>query len=72
MRMATSGRSLFDGGDEAAVGAVDAGRVADDFGDAHVGDVFGADDALLARRFHLRAAEAEEGGAGDGGCGVRR
>jgi hypothetical protein len=33
--------------------------VADDFGDAHVGDVFGADDAVLARGFHLFAAEAE-------------
>jgi hypothetical protein len=30
-----------------------------------MGDVFGADDALLAGGFHGRAAEAGEGGAGD-------
>jgi hypothetical protein len=29
-----------------------------------VGDVFGADDAVLARRFHGCAAEASEGGGG--------
>jgi hypothetical protein len=30
-----------------------------------MGDVFGADDALLACCFHCRAAEAGEGGGGD-------
>jgi hypothetical protein len=30
--------------------------VAQNFGDAHVGDVFGADDAELAGGGHLRAA----------------
>jgi uncharacterized protein YdeI (YjbR/CyaY-like superfamily) len=35
--------------------------VPDDLGDAHVGDVFGADDALEAGGLHLQAAEAEEG-----------
>ena len=41
------------------------GHVAEDFGDAHEGDVFGADDAVLAGGFHLGAAEAGEGGGGD-------
>jgi uncharacterized protein YdeI (YjbR/CyaY-like superfamily) len=54
---------LFDGGYEAAVGAIDTGGVAKDFGDAHVGDVFGVDDTLLAGGFHLAASEAEEAGA---------
>jgi len=56
---------LFDGGDETAVGAIDARGVFDDLGDAHVGDVFGANDALLTCGLHLAAAEAEEGGAGE-------
>ena len=43
---------------------VDVEGVAEDFGDAHVGDVFGADDALLAGGFHCGAAEAGEGGGG--------
>jgi hypothetical protein len=30
-----------------------------------VGDVFGADDALLAFRFHCSSAQAGEGGGGD-------
>jgi len=55
---------LLNGGDETAIGAVDVGRVADDFRDAHVGDVFGADDTVLTGGFHLTAAEAEEGGGG--------
>jgi hypothetical protein len=37
---------LFDGGYEAAVGSVDARGVADDLGDAHVGYVFCAYDAV--------------------------
>ena len=35
--------------------------MADDFGDAHVGDIFSAYDAVKARGFHLFAAEAEAG-----------
>jgi hypothetical protein len=35
--------------------------VADDFGDAHVGYVFGPDDAVEAGGFHLAATEAEGG-----------
>jgi uncharacterized protein YdeI (YjbR/CyaY-like superfamily) len=35
--------------------------MANDLGDAHVGDVFGADDAVLAGLLHLFAAKAEEG-----------
>jgi len=58
------GAALFDGGYESAVGTVDARGVFDDLGDSHVRYVFGADDALLACRFHLAAAQAEESGAG--------
>jgi hypothetical protein len=54
---------LADVADQLAVLRVDEGRVADDFGDAHVGDVFGADDALLAGALHLRAAKTGEAGA---------
>jgi uncharacterized protein YdeI (YjbR/CyaY-like superfamily) len=62
------GAAGVDGGDEAAVFAVDVGHVPDDLGDAHVGDVFGADDAVEARGFHLRAAEAEGGEMGQAGA----
>jgi hypothetical protein len=55
-------RRALDGADERAVLRVDVEGVAQDFGDAHVGDVFGADDALLAGGFHGRAAQAGEGG----------
>ena len=58
------GEAVFDGGDEAAVGRVDARRVFDDLGDTHVGYVFSADDALLSSGFHLAAPEPEEGGFG--------
>ena len=44
---------------------VDVGSVADDLGDAHVGDVFGADDALLPGALHLLPAESGEGGGGE-------
>jgi hypothetical protein len=37
----------------------------EDLGDAHDGDVFGADDALLAGVLHVEAAEAGEGGVGE-------
>ena len=66
------GAALLDGGDEAAILAVDAGHVPDDLGDAHVGDVFGADDAVEAGVFHLLAAEAEAGELGVTRCEVRR
>ena len=48
------------------------GDVAEDLGDAHVGDVFGADDALLVLAGHRGAAEAGEGGAGEAGAECRR
>jgi hypothetical protein len=41
--------------------AVDAGEMADDFGDAHDGHVFRADDAIEAGGDHAIAAHAEEG-----------
>ncbi len=56
------GAGLVDVADEEAELGVDVGGVAEDFGDAHVGDVFGADDAGLARLLHEQAAEAGEGG----------
>ncbi len=60
------GAVALEGGDERAVLARKTQRhVAEDFGDAHVGDVFGADDAGLAGGCHLGAAEAGEGGGGD-------
>ncbi len=62
------GAAFFDGGDETAVLAVDVGHVPDDLGDAHVGDVFGADDAVEAGVFHLFAAEAEAGEVGVAGA----
>ena len=55
-------RVRVDAADELAILGVDVGGVAEDFGDAHVGDVFGANDALLARELHVLAAEAGEGG----------
>ena len=57
--------ALFDGSDELAILAVDEGGVPDDLGDAHVGNVFGAHNAVLAGVGHFLAAEAEE-------LGVRR
>ena len=58
------GRRALDGGDERAVLRVDVRGVAQDLCDAHVGDVFGADDAVLAGGLHGGAAEAGEGGGG--------
>src|SRR5271170_8067806 len=46
---------------ELAVFAVDAGHVEDHFGDAHDGDVFGADDAVKTGGFHALTPEPEEG-----------
>jgi len=59
------GAGALDVADELLVLAVDVGRVADDLGDAHVGYVFGADDAVLAGFGHALAAETGEGGLGD-------
>src|SRR6185312_14232021 len=66
-----------DCGFEAAVFAVDAGHVEQDFGDAHDGHVFGAHDGTEAEGFHAASAETEEFGAGnhaldggDEGCSV--
>src|ERR1019366_8031903 len=61
-------RRALDGGDERAVLRMDVGGVAQDLGEAHVGDVLGADDALLAGGFHGGAAESGEGGAGQAGA----
>ena len=61
------GAIALDAADELAVLRVDVRRVADDLGDAHVGDVFGTDDTLLACLLHLLAAETEEGGGRNGG-----
>jgi len=55
------GAMFFDGGDEAAVLTIDVGHVPDHLGDAHVGDVFGTDDAAEAGGFHLFTPEAETG-----------
>ncbi len=63
MRMAREGRRCADGALEAAEFAVDAGQVADDFGDAHDRHVFRAHDALEAGIGHALAAHAEEGGS---------
>ena len=49
----------FDRGDQATIGAIDTRHMADDFRYAHVGNVFGADDAIEAGVFHLLAAESE-------------
>ncbi len=61
-----SGWRGVDGCDKFAILGVDVGGVADDFGDAHVGDVFCADDAVLTGCGHLLAAEAGEGGVREG------
>ena len=58
------GAVAADGAHEAAIAGVDLRDMAQDLGDAHDGDVFGADDALLARSLHRAAAEAGEGGCG--------
>jgi hypothetical protein len=52
----------FDGGDELAVAGDDARDVAQDFGDAHNGYVFGADGLLLALGGHFCASETGEAG----------
>jgi hypothetical protein len=52
-----------EGRDQFAVLGVDVGGVAEDLGDAHVGDVLGTDVAAQAGALHLLPAEAEEAGA---------
>ncbi len=59
------GPRALDVADEQGIAGVDGGGVAEDFGDAHVGDVFGAHDALLAGGLHAEAAEAGESGVGE-------
>ena len=56
------GPPLPDGSHETAIGSIDTRHVTDDFSDSHMGDIFGADDAIKSRGFHLFAAEAEAGG----------
>ncbi len=51
-------------GFEPAELGVDFRHVANDFGDAHVGDVFRADNAAKAEGFHAKAAESEAVGIG--------
>src|SRR6185437_2973418 len=65
------GETAADGADEAAVAGIDVGDVAEDLGDAHDGDVLGADDLLLMLASHLGTAEAREGSVGEAGseCG---
>jgi hypothetical protein len=55
-----------DGGFELAELGVDAGQVADDFRDAHDGDVFRTDDAVKACFYHARTAHAYETQLGGG------
>ena len=57
-----------DGADETAVTGIDVRDVAEDFGDAHDGDVFGADNLPLMMTGHLNTAEASEGGVGKTGA----
>ena len=52
---------LFYRCDEAAVFSVDVRHVPYDLCDAHVSDIFGADDAVQTGGFHLLATEAEAG-----------
>jgi len=60
-------RRALEGSDECAVLRVDVEGVAEDFGEAHVGDVLGADDALLAGGFHAGPTQAGEAGARQAG-----
>ena len=46
--------------DQPSILSVDERRMPDHLRDAHMGDVFGADDAALACSLHLAASEAEE------------
>jgi len=55
-----------DSADELAELGVDIGCVTEHFGNAHVGNVLGADDTPLASLFHLPAAETEESCLGKG------
>ena len=53
-----------DGRFELTVFAVDPGDVANDLGDAHHRDIFGAHNAAQAGGFHAGAAQAKEGCGG--------
>ena len=61
------GRIALEVANQRAVLRVDVECVAQDLGEAHVGDVLGADDALLAGGFHAGPAEAGEGGVRQAG-----
>jgi hypothetical protein len=50
------GTLLPDARNQLSVAGVDAGDMAKDFGNAHNGNIFGADDAVLPGGFHLRSA----------------
>jgi len=65
------GPVMLDRGDECAILRVDIRRVADHFREAHVGDVFGADDAVLASGLHRGTTEAGEGGQRNTGAEFR-
>ena len=56
------GAVAADGADEPTVAGIDVGDVAEDFGDTHDGDIFGAHDLLLVLTGHLGAPETREGG----------
>jgi len=59
------GPLLLNGFHQPAIVAKDARDVQQNFCNAHDGDIFGVDDALLADCLHLHAAEAGEDRAGD-------
>ena len=61
------GRIALEVANQRAVLRVDVECVAQDLGEAHVGDVLGADDALLAGGFHAGPAQAGEDGGGQAG-----
>jgi hypothetical protein len=58
-------RRVLDRSNQRAVLRVDVRRVAYDFGETHVRDIFGADDAFEASVRHAGAAEASKGGGGN-------
>ena len=59
---------MLDRGNECAVLRVYIGSMADDFGEAHVCDVFSSDNAVEASIRHPGSAEAREFGVGDAGA----
>lgn len=55
----------LDRGDQLSILRVDVRRVAEDLGEAHMGDILGTDDALEAGGGHLGAAQPRECGVGE-------